>query len=66
MTFSNVGDIMHTATAAAGPDGATTRWDTGPLEKGQSKTITFKELGTYYYICTVHPWMYGEVFVVSP
>ena len=39
------------------------KWDTGPLEKGQSKTITFSEPGTYYYICTPHPWMYGQVIV---
>jgi len=58
VTFTNVGDVQHTATAFEKG-----KWDTGPLEKGQSKTITFSEPGTYYYICTPHPWMYGQVIV---
>jgi plastocyanin len=39
------------------------KWDTGALAKGESKTITFNEAGIYYYICTPHPWMYGQVIV---
>ena len=58
MTFTNVGDIPHTATAYQQG-----KWDTGLLEKGQSKTVTFSEPGNYYYICTPHPWMYGQVVV---
>jgi quinohemoprotein ethanol dehydrogenase len=58
VTFTNVGDIPHTATAIK-----QAQWDTGVLEKGQSKAITFSEPGTYYYICAPHPWMYGEVIV---
>ena len=38
-------------------------WDTGPLTKGESKEIKFTEPGSYYYICTPHPWMYGQVIV---
>jgi quinohemoprotein ethanol dehydrogenase len=60
VTFANFGDLPHTATAAAADAG---KWDTGLLAKGQSKTITFTEPGTHYYICTIHPWMYGAVFV---
>src|SRR5580704_486371 len=58
VTFTNVGDVAHTATAFEKG-----KWDTGALEKGQSKTVTFSEPGTYYYICTPHPWMYGQVIV---
>jgi plastocyanin len=29
----------------------------------QSTTVTFSEPGSYYYICTPHPWMYGQVIV---
>jgi quinohemoprotein ethanol dehydrogenase len=25
--------------------------------------ITFNKPGTYFYICTPHPWMYGQVVV---
>jgi len=58
VTFTNVGDTPHTAT-----DIKQANWDTGILEKGQSKTVTFSEPGNYYYICTPHPWMYGQLIV---
>jgi plastocyanin len=58
VTFTNVGDVQHTATAFEKGN-----WDTGALEKGQSKTVTFTEPGSYYYICTLHPWMYGQIIV---
>jgi len=58
VTFTNLGDLPHTATEMKGA-----KWDTGVLEKGQSKAITFSEPGSYYYICTPHPWMYGQVIV---
>ena len=60
MTFTNLGDLPHSATATAGDIG---KWDTGLLTKGQSKTITFTEPGIHYYICTPHPWMYGAIIV---
>jgi quinohemoprotein ethanol dehydrogenase len=58
VTFTNVGDVQHTATAFQGGN-----WDTGVLDKGQSKTVTFDKPGNYYYICAPHPWMYGQVIV---
>ena len=60
VTFTNIGDLPHTATATAGMEG---KWDTDVLGKGQSKVITFDQPGTYYYICPPHPWMYGQVIV---
>jgi alcohol dehydrogenase (cytochrome c) len=61
VTFNNAGDIPHTATSFE--KGKVGNWDTGVLEKGQSKTVTFSDPGTYYYICAPHPWMYGQVIV---
>jgi quinohemoprotein ethanol dehydrogenase len=58
LTFTNTGDIPHTATAMTQGE-----FDTGVLAKGESKKITFKKPGNYYYICTPHPWMYGQVIV---
>jgi len=58
VTFTNFGDIPHTATAVKDA-----KWDTGALAKGESKEITFSDPGIYYYICTPHPWMYGQVIV---
>ena len=61
MNFVNLGDIPHSATATAGPRQG--KWDTGSSAKGESKAVTFDEPGTYYFICTPHPWMYGQVIV---
>jgi plastocyanin len=33
------------------------------LQKGETFIYTFEEEGTYQYICTIHPWMEGEVIV---
>jgi quinohemoprotein ethanol dehydrogenase len=66
VTFTNVGDIVHTATSTTAAGSASGKWDTGALAKGESKSITFAELGTYYYICAPHPWMYGQVIVEPP
>jgi plastocyanin len=61
VTFTNVGDTPHTATSFE--NGRIGSWDTGVLSSGDSKTVTFDKPGTYYYICTPHPWMYGQVIV---
>ena len=58
LKFTNVGDLPHGATAWQTGD-----WDTGVLPKGLEKSITFEQPGVYYYICTPHPWMYGQVIV---
>ena len=58
ITFTNVGKLNHDATAFAKRE-----WDTGDLATGESKAITFTQPGVYYYVCTPHPWMYGEVIV---
>ncbi len=57
VTFINTGDLPHSAIALPSD------WDTGLLTKEASKTITFKEAGTYNYICSPHPWMYGQIIV---
>lgn len=48
----------HTATAEDGS------FDTGTLEEGKLKAETFKEPGTYAYVCSIHPQMHGTVEVV--
>jgi len=49
----------HTATAEDGS------FDTGTLEEGKLKPETFKEPGTYAYVCSIHPQMQGTVEVVA-
>jgi len=61
VTFTNAGDTPHTATSFE--NGKIGNWDTGPLASGESKAIQFDKPGNYYYICTPHPWMYGQIIV---
>jgi quinohemoprotein ethanol dehydrogenase len=58
VTFTNVGDISHDATALQQGE-----WTTGALAKGESKTVTFTQPGVHSYICSPHPWMYGQIIV---
>jgi plastocyanin len=55
----NQDSAPHTATAEDGS------FDTGTLEEGKLKSETFKEAGTYEYICQIHPDMHGVVEVVE-
>lgn len=56
VTWTNSDTAPHTATA---PDGG---FDTGKLEKGQSKTLTVKA-GTYSYVCSYHAFMTAKLVV---
>ena len=55
----NQDSAPHTATAEDGS------FDTGTLEEGKLKSETFKQAGTYEYICQIHPDMHGVVEVVE-
>jgi plastocyanin len=54
----NEDSVAHTATAEDGS------FDTGTLEEGKLKSETFKQPGTYEYVCSIHPQMHGTVEVV--
>src|ERR671921_667019 len=58
---TNGEDTPHPPRAAPPIRGA--GWDTGMLAKGESKVVRFEKEGIEYYICTPHPWMYGEIIV---
>jgi plastocyanin len=49
----------HTATAEDGS------FDTGALEEGKLGSESFKEPGTFAYVCSIHPQMHGTVEVVA-
>ena len=57
LTWTNYDDAPHSATAKDGT------WDTGILNKGESKTLTFDKAGDYTYYCTVHPSMVARLQV---
>jgi plastocyanin len=59
VTWLNEDAAPHTATAEDGS------FDTGVLEEGKLKSETFKEAGTFTYICTIHPGMKGVIKVVE-
>jgi plastocyanin len=59
VTWRNEDNPPHTATAKDGS------FDTGEIETGKQKSVTFKEAGTFAYYCTVHPFMHGTVEVVE-
>lgn len=55
VTWTNAGPTAHSATGDS--------FDTGIFNKGQSRSETFNEAGTFSYICTPHPQMKGTVTV---
>ena len=59
ITWLNQDSAPHTATAEDDS------FDTGTLDQGKLKSETFKEAGTYTYICSIHPTMHGTVEVVE-
>lgn len=59
VTWQNEDSAPHTATADD------SSFDTGTLGEGKRKSETFKQAGTYSYICSIHPDMTGTVEVVA-
>ena len=57
VTFRNDDDRAHTVTA---DDGA---FNSGPIGEGGTWKRTFKQAGTFSYLCAIHPEMTGEVVV---
>lgn len=57
--WKNRDSVPHTATAADGS------FDTGTIEEDKLKSETFKQAGTYEYVCSIHPQMHGTVEVVA-
>lgn len=57
--WQNEDSVAHTATAEDGS------FDTGPIDEGKLKSETFKEPGTFTYVCKFHAGMKGTVEVVE-
>lgn len=73
VTWENTDNEIHTVTSGKGsgrigftennfgtPDGY---FNSGSFKPGQSWSFTFNKTGTFYYFCTIHPWMEGAVIV---
>jgi len=59
VVFTNEDDAPHTATADNGA------FDTGRLDKGESKSVEFSEAGIFEYFCDLHPSMKARITVQS-
>lgn len=57
ITWTNHDSARHTVTSDAG------LFDSGSMGQGATFDLTPTEPGTYGYLCTIHPWMIGEVVV---
>ena len=62
VTWVNEDSAFHSVTSGF-YDTPTDLFDSGHLDPFESYTITFDEIGTYDYFCTLHPWMKGQVIV---
>ncbi len=62
VTWVNEDSAFHSITSAY-YDTPTDLFDSGHLDPFESYTLTFAEIGTYDYFCTLHPWMKGQVIV---
>lgn len=74
VTWLNSDREIHTVTSGKGVDRgqfaqgkmegiADGYFDSGPFKPRQSWSNTFGKAGTFYYFCTIHPWMNGVVMV---
>ena len=62
ITWINEDSAFHTITSGF-YETPTELFDSGHLDPFESYTLTFDEVGTYDYFCTLHPWMKGQVIV---
>ena len=63
--FLNGDSAPHTSTsgtAASGPNGI---WDSGLQQPGVDFVFIATNPGTYEYFCMVHPWMAGQLEILS-
>ncbi|MDQ6778675.1 MAG: plastocyanin/azurin family copper-binding protein [Actinomycetota bacterium] len=58
VAFTNMDTTEHTATEDIGPT-----FDTGAIQHGQTKAVTFTKPGAYHYKCSFHPFMTGTIVV---
>jgi plastocyanin len=57
VTWTNDDVIIHTVTDLGG------KFDSGFIQPDETWKYTFDSAGTYYYYCSIHPWMKGSVLV---
>jgi plastocyanin len=63
VTWVNTDNAAHTATAGSATDGPSGVFDSSLIMAGGSYSYTADTVGTFAYMCMVHPWMEGTVIV---
>ncbi len=59
VVWTNTVSTPHTTTADGG------QWDSGVMGKDDTFSYTFNSLGTFTYVCSIHPSMTGTIEVVE-
>jgi plastocyanin len=59
VTWTNQDDDVHTVKSDGGPE----TFKSSALDTGDKFDVTFDKVGTYAYICSVHPYMHGTIVV---
>ena len=59
----NEDETIHTVTSGTPDGGLTGVFDSSVINAGDSFEYTFNTIGTFDYLCIVHPWMIGSVTV---
>jgi plastocyanin len=62
VTWKQVGPTVHNSVAKA-PFGRTPMWESPLLKVGEKFSYVFNQVGTFDYLCTIHPSMTGKVIV---
>jgi plastocyanin len=57
VTWSNDGYDAHSVTATDG------LFDSGELNPSEGFSFYFTQVGTFAYVCSLHPWMTGKIIV---
>ncbi len=57
IVWTNDGQVMHTVSAEDGS------FDSGAIEPGERRGLTFSRVGTFPFHCTPHPFMRGLIVV---
>jgi plastocyanin len=57
VTWTNDDQVIHTVTDLGGS------FDSGFIQAGETWDNTFDAKDTYYYFCSIHPWMKGIIVV---
>lgn len=55
----NKDDDVHTIRSTDGPEA----FSSPALDSGRQFGFTFHRIGTYHYVCSVHPYMHGVIVV---